>query len=1011
MSKPKEILELEEKLGFEVELYKYDGDVLVDLDLSFKQISDLSLLNHLTSITSLNLRGTKINDITALSQFARLNSLNLNSTMVTNFSQLSQIKSLYSLNLQDTFINDLSPLSELDSLGILNLTKTKIENIGDLKNLTRLRLLYLSETNVKNITHIKNFTQLHSLDISNTQISDISALSELSCLELLFLSNSQIIDISALSRLIRLTTLYLTSTKITDISALSGLSGLTTLDLRYTQITDISALSALSGITSLYLSSTQITDISALSALSGLTTLDLSSTQITDISALKNLLISGKLKNLDFSGSPIVVPPQEVLSQGMEAIAAYFEDVDSREKNSTSLEKCPLNEIRVIIIGDGKIGKTTLKKRLLGQAVSATEGQTDGIDIEIWQPVDLNGIKLRLWDFGGQEIQHSVHKLFLQDNCIYLLVLDKRKDQQYSQDIVYWMDHIRSFGGNSPVLIVENCIDTLLDMTKQYSAQDIEEIITINPEIENYYKKPDKPIDIVGVSALHNINIDALKHKLFSYVEEENNKGQYFKDWLNAKDTVEANITGGTEHIGLSKTNYISKETFDLVCYESGVTSASSHDVLLGVMVNLGVVFYYKSNHSSWLILNPEWATVAMYSIILDPIIKKNNGRLTKDEIEALMVENENKTFFSKKKYQYSVEEITYILSLMRDYELCYTSDDEEYFFPLGFNNNYRSNFKSRYPDYLCNIYEYKSLPKSLWYQLLTRLQKRRIITQYWQTGIEVSMNGYNGLVEFTSLKENRINIYTEDNDEGKDLRELIRLELQFVNEEFTNIGVTEEVLINGQDIKYNTLLATLSEKEEYNEPFAAPFSITAALEKYEDAEYTAKNLLKALLQNNDKLAREMDRAKDEIENLKDNQKTIIEVFVDQIKKGGPVIINQISNQNYNQNVNINENRLELPHDINALEGKLNFILNELKNQDEEKEKIKEILQSIEALRQVPTKEQAVKKGFFDKFKKLADYMKSGSDLVKALDNLKDYVDIDKIREGIELILRTMHNN
>ena len=66
-----------------------------------------------------------------------------------------------------------------------------------------------------------------------------------------------------------------------------------------------------------------------------------------------------------------------------------------------------------------------------------------------------SGRPLRLWDFGGQEIMHATHRFFLSKRSLYILVLDGRKDEKTE----YWLDHIRSFGGDSPVMAVLNKID------------------------------------------------------------------------------------------------------------------------------------------------------------------------------------------------------------------------------------------------------------------------------------------------------------------------------------------------------------------------------------------------------------------------------------------------------------------------------------------------------------------------------------------------------------------------
>lgn len=53
-------------------------------------------------------------------------------------------------------------------------------------------------------------------------------------------------------------------------------------------------------------------------------------------------------------------------------------------------------------------------------------------------------------------------------------------------------------------------------------------------------------------------------------------------------------------------------------------------------------------------------------------------------------------------------------------------------------------------------------------------------------------------------------------------------------------------------------------------------------------------------------------------------------------------------------------------------------------------------------------KEQAIKKGYVDRFKSFVDRFKSPSDLIRAIETYKEYgtIDVSGIKEYLELILR-----
>ncbi len=90
--------------------------------------------------------------------------------------------------------------------------------------------------------------------------------------------------------------------------------------------------------------------------------------------------------------------------------------------------KRPLNEAKVILVGQGAVGKTSLVKRLMTDEFDPEEHKTEGIDIKRWGvKVGRQEVQLNVWDFGGQEIMHATHQFFLTKRSLYLLVLDSRR--------------------------------------------------------------------------------------------------------------------------------------------------------------------------------------------------------------------------------------------------------------------------------------------------------------------------------------------------------------------------------------------------------------------------------------------------------------------------------------------------------------------------------------------------------------------------------------------------------
>ena len=255
------------------------------------------------------------------------------------------------------------------------------------------------------------------LDLSGKKLTSLPAeIGELKSLTALYLSNNQLTSLPAeIAELKNLTVLFLFGNQLTSVPAeIAELKNLIKLDLSGNQLTSVPAeIAELKNLTVLYLSQNKLTSLPV------------------EIAELKNLTV------LDLSGNPLEFPPLDIARRGIEAIRSYFISVEG--------ERRALNEVKVLLVGDGGAGKTALVKQVLGEDFDTHEPQTHGINLRDW---NLGDIHVHFWDFGGQEIMHATHQFFLSKRSLYILVLDGRRDEKTE----YWLKHIESFGGDSPIL-------------------------------------------------------------------------------------------------------------------------------------------------------------------------------------------------------------------------------------------------------------------------------------------------------------------------------------------------------------------------------------------------------------------------------------------------------------------------------------------------------------------------------------------------------------------------------
>jgi internalin A len=127
----------------------------------------------------------------------------------------------------------------------------------------------------------------------------------------------------------------------------------------------------------------------------------------------------------------------------------------------------PLNEFKLILVGRGGVGKTTLVHRVTTDKYKEFK-RTPGINITKW-PVEIDDdqVQAHIWDFGGQEIMHGTHRFFMTERALYLILISGREGTE-DRDAEYWLSLVRSFAGNVPIIVLLNkCDDYSFELNRQ----------------------------------------------------------------------------------------------------------------------------------------------------------------------------------------------------------------------------------------------------------------------------------------------------------------------------------------------------------------------------------------------------------------------------------------------------------------------------------------------------------------------------------------------------------------
>ena len=616
---------------------------LTSLNLWGNQIGDAGAasLAALTQLTSLNLRDNNISAAGAasLSALTQLTYVHLGGNKIGSkgAASLAALTQLNSLNLWSNEIGNagVASLAALTQLTSLSLGGNKIGAAGAawLAALTQLTSLNLrgNEIGAAGAASLAALTQLTSLNLGGNKISaagaaSLAALTQLSSLELW---NNRIGDAGAasLAALTQLTSLHLGYNQIGDAGAasLAALTQLTYLDLGGNRIAAAgsASLAALSKLTRLDLSRNPVVETKPLARLQRLKSLNLQGTKIRDLSSLRLLLeigLEAKLEQYGFENGinvyncPLINPPPEIVQQGQEAVLSYLREIEVQGEDN-------LYEAKVLILGEGGAGKTSLLRRLYLKEMNLPqeEESTKGIDIHRHEFPNREGrpFWLNVWDFGGQQIYHATHQFFLTKRSLYILVDDTRNNSKtvYDEGFKYWLEVIEALSDGSPVLIFQN--------EKSSRSKSIDEA-----GIKGRFPSV---IEVYRGNLLDQANAaTSLEEAIRLYVQKLPHVGDVVPaQWVAIRSELEKIK---------ERQPYISqKEYFQL--YAHYLEEDRSKALQLSQYFHdLGVFLHFQDDPllQRYVILQNDWATEAVFKVLDDEPTKADKGYFTRADCQRI---------------------------------------------------------------------------------------------------------------------------------------------------------------------------------------------------------------------------------------------------------------------------------------------------------------------------------------------------------------------------------------
>ena len=751
---------------------------------------------------------------------------------------------LFLLNLFNLSINRLEPLVDLSDLKILFLNKNSIQDLSPLKELKKLQYLDLSTNQIDDIEAIQSLKHLKSINLSFNNVKKFSILDRVKFLKILDLSSNQIANISDLERLTQIKLLYLSNNKINNIDSLKKMTHLTELDLKKNQVQDLSPLRELYKLTKINLSENKIYDIKPIVELKLLTTIDLSSNQINNINPLKLLIQNGILVKsslmpekqcINLYGNPLPPDLINAIKQGNQAVLDYLDNLEKEEQKG----KRPLNEAKMIIIGEPEAGKTTLMNYLLGKPFTETK-TTQGIKIEPWKITDEAGTpyRINIWDFGGQEIQSTVHRFFFTQDTLYVVLLNARKDEKADK----YLEQIRNYAPNSPVLIVINRMDGNYGSVDESRLLAEYRTASGEPMIKGIYKtsirkahETNDPYFLPAVKALEEGIVKEL-------LQMPNLREPVPNNYFEVKNYLESRF--------FKDEPYITHERYEAICREKNLELASDERLLFR-LDKLGTVRYFDDIHTRHLhILNPEWLSDGVYRILTSEYTHQRNGVISEKDFNRILYKTDAHTF------QYPKQYYGYLIEMIRRFYLGYVNPDtHEIFIPQAFRSDYPIGFKPEdfKKEALHFFFRYEThIPAGAISSFIARTFGQVRGHFYWQKGIVIERNEADeiqtALVMQTDTR-NRIDIWVQGMHRREFFIEIRQLFREF-HERYPGLKVDEMIGLDTRydtSVKYRVLIAQKHKgKTEYTDEEGNDYNIDRLLGMFE----TPSKTQQAIIQN-----------------------------------------------------------------------------------------------------------------------------------------------------------------
>jgi len=449
------------------------------------------------------------------------------------------------------------------------------------------------------------------------------------------------------------------------------------------------------------------------------------------------------LTKLELRDNPLNPELAEAYSQGVDAVKAYL-----RAKAAAQII---LNEAKLILVGEGEVGKTCLMDALLGEPFQE-HPSTHGIEIKpikLTNPNTQTEITLNGWDFGGQRVYRPTHQLFFSAPAVYLVVWKPREGPQQGF-VKEWIQLVQRREPDAKILVVATHGGPL-QRQPDIDRQELWDLFGRETVADFFFvdSKPDAHGSRKG--------IDELKLAIARLAAQLPEVGR----------SVPKSFQDVREALGARSVPYLPLDEVLAICRAHKMDDEIAR-LFIAISHRLGHLTHYQHDPQlrDIVILRPDWLATAISYIFDDEVTRAAHGLVRFSRLNHLW---DDPTRAADSRYPATLHPI--FLRLMERFDLSYRVADST---PRGESDpqsliaqlipdNRPDNFATSWLEspstgdlqqtQICRIVDDKgntATAEGLFYQLIVRLRKYSLgraayaDSVHWQRGLVLD-DDYNG--------------------------------------------------------------------------------------------------------------------------------------------------------------------------------------------------------------------------------------------------------------------------